>query len=157
MNLEDPSGHFWQVLVAAAVVYVASYIYEWAVGMHDFSGTEMATGAIQNATLAMIGMGVEEKIATTFAKKAVTQGATKTVQNSSFSKNTVGAAERYIPSNIKKVEDKFLVNAHALKIDFIGQKNISRYDLYVDKDTGMLWIFGKGGKGEPIATYEYIK
>lgn len=49
------------------------------------------------------------------------------------------------------------IDAHKLKADCVGKTNISKYDLYVDKDTGMLWIYRKGGKGEPIPTYEYIK
>ena len=83
------------------------------------------------------------------------------VSTGSFGKNTVGAAERYVPSNIKMVKDKYLKNkgidAHALKQDFIGKKNIAHFDIYVDKDSGMLWIYRKGGIGEPIPTYEFIK
>ena len=58
------------------------------------------------------------------------------------------------------VDDKFLkkngIDAHTLKEDFVGKKNIAYYDIYTDKDTGMLWIYRKDAKGEPIATYEYI-
>ncbi len=78
-----------------------------------------------------------------------------------FGKRTVGAAERYIPSNIKKVKDNYLkrngIDAHKLKTEVLGNKGISKYDLYVDKDSGMLWIYRKGGVGDPIPTYEYIK
>ena len=78
-----------------------------------------------------------------------------------FGKNTVGAAEKYTPSNIKMVKDKYLkkngIDAHALKQDFVGKKNIAHFDIYVDKDSGMLWIYRKGGIGEAIPTYEYIK
>lgn len=49
------------------------------------------------------------------------------------------------------------IDAHKLKTDFVGKKNIAHYDLYVDKKTGMLWIYRKGGKGEGMPTYEYIK
>ncbi|WP_099716688.1 polymorphic toxin type 33 domain-containing protein [Clostridium sp. LS] len=59
------------------------------------------------------------------------------------------------------VNDKYLkkqgIDAHSLKQDFVGKNNIAHYDIYVDKETGMLWIYRKGGKGEPIPTYEYIK
>ncbi|MFG1172494.1 hemagglutinin repeat-containing protein [Erwiniaceae bacterium CAU 1747] len=65
------------------------------------------------------------------------------------------------PSNIKVAEDKFLKNngfdAHQIKKDFLGAKaEIKLYDIYVDKDSGQLWIFRKGGKGEGIPTGEFI-
>ncbi|WIW71984.1 hemagglutinin repeat-containing protein [Anaerosinus gibii] len=63
--------------------------------------------------------------------------------------------------NINKVSDGYLknmgVDAHQLKEQFVGKKNIARYDLYVDKDTGELLIYLKGGKGEGLSTGEYIK
>lgn len=59
------------------------------------------------------------------------------------------------------VDDRYLerlgIDAHALKTDFVGRKNISRYDIFVKKDTGELWIYLKGGKGEGMPTGEYIK
>jgi len=66
------------------------------------------------------------------------------------------------PSNIKVVDDKFLkkngIDAHELKKDFLGKKaEIKLYDIYVDKSTGELWIFRKGGQGNGIATGEFIK
>ncbi len=65
------------------------------------------------------------------------------------------------PSNIKVADDKFLknngVDAHQIKKDFLGAKaEIKLYDIYVDKDSGQLWIFRKGGKGEGIPTGEFI-
>jgi hypothetical protein len=71
-------------------------------------------------------------------------------------------AARYVPTNINKVDDKFLkkngIDAHALKKENLGSKaKISEYDIYVDKDTGGLYIYRKGGKGEAIPTGEYIK
>ncbi|MED0673170.1 polymorphic toxin type 33 domain-containing protein [Aneurinibacillus aneurinilyticus] len=44
-----------------------------------------------------------------------------------------------------------------MKTDFIGRKNIAHYDIYVDKDTGMLWIYRKGGKEEGIPTFKKIR
>ena len=83
------------------------------------------------------------------------------VPSGSFGKNTVGAAEKYVPNNIKMAKNNYLkkkgIDAHALKTEIIGNKNISHYDLYVDKDSGMLWLYRKGGIGEPIPTYEFIK
>ncbi|MCW2481074.1 VENN motif pre-toxin domain-containing protein [Candidatus Symbiopectobacterium sp. NZEC135] len=65
------------------------------------------------------------------------------------------------PSSIKVADDKFLknngVDAHQIKKDFLGAKaEIKLYDIYVDKDSGQLWIFRKGGKGEGIPTGEFI-
>lgn len=78
-----------------------------------------------------------------------------------FGKNTVGAAKKYVPNNIKMANNKYLkkkgIDVHALKTELVGKKNISHYDLYVDKDSGMLWLYRKGGKGEPMPTYEFIK
>jgi len=65
------------------------------------------------------------------------------------------------PSNIKMADDKYLknngVNAHSLKEDFLGDGKNSNYDIYVDRDSGQLWIFKKGGKGDDIPTGEFIK
>ena len=65
-------------------------------------------------------------------------------------------------SNINKVDDKYLkkngIDAHELKYDILGKKApISQYDIYVDKATGELLIFKKGGKGVGIPTGEFIK
>lgn len=64
--------------------------------------------------------------------------------------------------NYEKVKDNYLkqnnIDAHELKKDFLGKNaQISKYDIYVNKDTGELFIFGKGGKGAGIATGEFIK
>ncbi|CNI22116.1 Uncharacterised protein [Yersinia frederiksenii] len=65
------------------------------------------------------------------------------------------------PSNIKMADDKYLKNngidAHALKGDFLGDGKNSNYDIYVDRDSGQLWIFKKGGNGDGIPTGEFIK
>ena len=78
-----------------------------------------------------------------------------------FGNKSVGAAQKYTPTNINMVKDKYLkkmgIDAHQLKTEMIGNKNIAQFDLYVDKDTGMLWLYRKKGVGEPIPTYEYIK
>ena len=62
--------------------------------------------------------------------------------------------------NIKMLDDKFLkkngFDAHQIKEEFVGGK-ISRYDLYVDKVTGEILIYLKGGKGVPIETGMHIK
>ena len=75
------------------------------------------------------------------------------------STNQNNGAEK--PTNIKVADDKFLknngVDAHQIKKDFLGAKaEIKLYDIYVNKNSGQLWIFRKGGKGEGIPTGEYI-
>ncbi|MCH1939865.1 polymorphic toxin type 33 domain-containing protein [Holdemania massiliensis] len=64
--------------------------------------------------------------------------------------------------NYNKVKDNYLkkngIDAHELKKDFLGRKApIAEYDIYVDKDTGELFIFKKGGKGVGIPIGEFIK
>ena len=64
--------------------------------------------------------------------------------------------------NYNKVRDNYLdnmgIDAHEFKKDFLGRKApISKYDIYVNKDTGELFIFKKGGKGSGIPTGEFIK
>lgn len=64
--------------------------------------------------------------------------------------------------NYNKVKDNYLkqngIDTHELKRDMLGRKApIAQYDIYVNKDTGELFIFGKGGKGVGIPTGEFIK
>ncbi|AJZ90065.1 polymorphic toxin type 33 domain-containing protein [Cedecea neteri] len=49
------------------------------------------------------------------------------------------------------------VDAHALKGDFLGDGKNTNYDIYVERDSGQLWIFKKDGKWDGIPTGEYIK
>ncbi len=67
-----------------------------------------------------------------------------------------------VQGNFDKVKDNYLkrkgIDAHELKKDFLGKKApIAQYDIYVNKDTGELFIFKKRGKGEGIPTGEFIK
>ncbi|MBQ4524437.1 MAG: hypothetical protein IJA10_16075 [Lachnospiraceae bacterium] len=64
--------------------------------------------------------------------------------------------------NFNKVEDRYLkqkgIDAYDLKKDFLGKKApISQYDIYVNKDTGELFIFKKGGVGTGIPTGLFLK
>ncbi|MGM7636585.1 RHS repeat-associated core domain-containing protein [Bacillus sp. Hm123] len=63
--------------------------------------------------------------------------------------------------SIQMVKDNYLkrkgIDAHSLKNEYVGRKNIAHYDIYVDKNTGRLLIYRKGGKGEPITTHLRIK
>ena len=66
------------------------------------------------------------------------------------------------PKNPQKVDDKYLkkkgIEAHEVKQDYFGKKaEIAKYDIYVDKATGRLWIYLKKGRGTPIPTDYYIK
>ncbi|EPH1780062.1 hypothetical protein [Citrobacter freundii] len=38
----------------------------------------------------------------------------------------------------------------------MGDSKNSNYDIYINKDSGELWIFMKGGKDDDIATGEII-
>ena len=65
-------------------------------------------------------------------------------------------------ANCDKVNESYLedkgIDAHRLKRDILGKKTqIAHYDIYVDKNTGELIIFLKGGKGVGIPTGEFIK
>jgi len=81
---------------------------------------------------------------------------------STLTDEEIAAANKVdLQMSLKKIDDKFLkkqgIDAHELKTDFVGNKNISKYDLYVETDTGEIFIYQKGAKGEGIATGEYIK
>ncbi|EUJ26914.1 polymorphic toxin type 33 domain-containing protein [Listeria cornellensis] len=76
-------------------------------------------------------------------------------------KSGSGKSKTSNPTNIKMAKDNYLkqngIDAHEVKQDVVGKKNIAQYDIYIDKDTGQLWVYRKGGKGEGIPTGEYIK
>lgn len=64
-------------------------------------------------------------------------------------------------SNITKVNDSYLklnnIDAYVLKKEILGKNaKIAEYDIYIDKDSGQLYVFKKGGIGEGIPTGEYI-
>lgn len=60
-------------------------------------------------------------------------------------------AARYQPININKVKDEYLkkqgFDAHEIKSDVVGNKNIAYYDIYVDKDTGSCTFIKRVEKG----------
>ena len=72
---------------------------------------------------------------------------------------SIGAAGRGW-KNVKFISDKLLkkqgLNAHVIKTEFLGPKNISKFDLFKHTDTGEILIFRKGGIGEPIFTGYFI-
>jgi filamentous hemagglutinin len=47
-------------------------------------------------------------------------------------------------------------DARKLKADYVGNKDLSKWDLYINKDTKELWIFRKGGTGKGIPTGYYL-
>lgn len=66
------------------------------------------------------------------------------------------------PKNPQRVDDKYLkkkgISGHKVKKEYFGKKaDIAKYDIYVDKATGRLWIYLKHGRGVPIPTDYYIK
>jgi hypothetical protein len=44
------------------------------------------------------------------------------------------------------------IDAHAIKREFLGTKNISKFDLYRHNSTGEILIMQKGGRGDAIFT-----
>lgn len=49
------------------------------------------------------------------------------------------------------------INPHVIKAEFLGDKNLSKFDLYKHADTGEILIFRKEEIGNPISTKYYIK
>jgi hypothetical protein len=81
-----------------------------------------------------------------FAAKAVPQGF-----------KSLGAAGRNIShANTKVISNQMLkkagIDAHAVKTEFLGSKNISKFDLFRHTETGEILILQKGGVGEAIFT-----
>lgn len=67
-----------------------------------------------------------------------------------------------IPNSFNMVKDSYLkkigFDAHAIKAEALGtKKDLDKFDIFVDKNTGELWVFRKGGTGEGIPNGEYIK
>ncbi|WP_218966102.1 polymorphic toxin type 33 domain-containing protein [Snodgrassella alvi] len=64
------------------------------------------------------------------------------------------------PRNLQKLKDSYLkkngYDARKLKADYVGKKGLSKWDLYINKDTKELWIFRKGGTGKGIPTGYYL-
>ena len=62
--------------------------------------------------------------------------------------------------NLQKLKDKFLkdngIDAHGMKDDYKAIPN-ARYDLYINKDDGYIWIYPKGAQKEGIKTYFKLK
>ena len=64
--------------------------------------------------------------------------------------------------DVQKINDSYLkkkgIDAHEFKRDYLGNKaKIAQYDLYVDKVSGEILIYKKGGIGTAIQTGEFIK
>ena len=64
--------------------------------------------------------------------------------------------------SLTKIKDNYLkqkgFDAHAIKKEFVGKNNISKYDMYYDKDSGLIFLLRKGAKAaEAIATGYFIK
>ena len=61
------------------------------------------------------------------------------------------SALNLVKVNAKYVEKVTGENPEAIKADIVGKRG-SQYDLYVDKNTGDLYVLRKGGGGEPQPT-----
>jgi len=46
---------------------------------------------------------------------------------------------------------------HKIKEEFFGRGSNSKYDIYIDKKSGELMLFRKGGLGDGIRTGYFIK
>ena len=71
--------------------------------------------------------------------------------------NTGGAGGETAKPDLVKGDDRYIEGqtgetAHEIKNGVVGPKNGSKYDLYIDKKTGEIFVLGKGGKGEPQPT-----
>jgi filamentous hemagglutinin len=44
-------------------------------------------------------------------------------------------------------------DARKLKADYVGKKGLSKWDLYINKDTKELWILRKGGAGKNYSNW----
>lgn len=61
------------------------------------------------------------------------------------------SALNLVKANAKYVEKVTGESPEAIKADIVGKRG-SQYDLYVDKNTGDLYVLRKGGGGEPRPT-----
>lgn len=124
------------------------------------SGALAVAGAVESAYGATVLLSSARNMGSDMQKLGDAMSSPEDAGKGTFGKNTVGATEKHVPKDIKLVDDKLLkrsgLDAHRIKDDVVGG-NLSKYDIYVDKDTGQLWVYGKGGKGEGIPTGEYIK
>ncbi len=63
--------------------------------------------------------------------------------------------------NLKKLDDKYLkekgIDPHSFKKEYGFKKKGSRYDIYLNKDDGYIWIFPRGAQHGGINTYIKIK
>lgn len=64
--------------------------------------------------------------------------------------------------SLTKINDNYLkkkgFDAHAIKKEFVGKNNISKYDMFYDKDSGLVFLLRKGAKAaDAIATGYFIK
>ena len=80
-----------------------------------------------------------------------------------ISKKLAKAAERvgkFSPKNVKLLNEAFLkqhgINAHALKSSWVGESNMSKFNIYRHTQTGELILLQHKGKGVPIPTGKFI-
>ena len=111
--------------------------------------------------LAQLGKKAVDDVAEEAIEKTVKKEAAEEMTDTAedLSQKTVN---EFVKGNYDKVKDNYLkrkgIDAHELKKDFLGRKApIAQYDIYVNKNTGELFIFKKGRKGGGIPTGEFIK
>lgn len=118
-----------------------------------------ATATATNAALVGIGAACAASIAD-MSESSGNHGFNKHGKQQDRGKSS--SSNKFEKGNYDKVKDNYLkrkgIDAHELKKDFLGKKaSISEYDIYVNKDTGELFILKKGGNGVGIPTGEFIK
>ena len=162
VNLSDPSGHFIQFLIPVAILVVR--VVSVAITINSaYTACKNIYNAYQEggASAALRQSGTE---ALDFTGKKFTAPLKLVKKSEKLLKDitTIGGKNLKKARNWDKVNDSYLkekgIDAHDLKKEAIGKKApVSRYDIYVDKDTGELFVFLKGGKGEGVPTGEFIK
>lgn len=139
-----------------------------AAALPGFSVTATSGGELALSTGGILANGAIASVAGTISIAGIAGNGSGDGEGASEANEKVGEnseennSSQEKPENPKKVNDSYLkqkgIDAHSVKNDYLGKKApISRYDLYVDKVTGRIWIYLKGGKGVPIRTDIYIK
>ncbi|RXZ79054.1 hypothetical protein EBB07_24700 [Paenibacillaceae bacterium] len=138
-------------------IYLEWSLYGDSIYRNAPSGKQKELNSLAKQEVFNNGMAVEYFIAgidfgTSFLGGGLSKGFTKL--------GIKGRKKAPIRVNLQKIDDKYLerkgINAHEIKDDLLGG-SISKGDLYVDKNTGQVFVMRKGGTGEPIPTGYILK
>ena len=132
----------------------------------DVQGLIVVSGIVYNLIIDLVPPKIQKVLETGIPKKDEEYGACIELGPQAVLRyfwETINQAKKDSKKgNYVKVEDNYLkkkgIDAHELKKDIIGKKApIAHYDIYINKDTGELFIFEKAGKGVGIPTEEFLK